>query len=146
MPKPNLSKAACEAIIDASINWTGQNEEDYPELKKIRTLAGAMLNNLKTDSEKEKILYEFVIPVPIVVLATDHAEALRLCLENIQIEAETTCADLERNKQKILKYIKIINDINDLSDAGWCKGIPYSNEIVVNSVDQILFKRMDSNG
>jgi hypothetical protein len=38
----------CELIIEASILWTGEDEERNPHLKKIRTLAGFYL------SEEEK--------------------------------------------------------------------------------------------
>lgn len=49
--KKKLSLAACEAIIEASLYWTGEDEENHPELKKMRTLAGIG----KVEYEKELI-------------------------------------------------------------------------------------------
>ena len=41
----------CNLIIDASLYWTGEDEERNPHLKKLRTLAGYYLNSEKKDSE-----------------------------------------------------------------------------------------------
>jgi hypothetical protein len=44
---------ACETIIAASLSWNGEYEEDHPELKRARTLAGAALR-LKREQELEE--------------------------------------------------------------------------------------------
>ena len=45
----------CNLIIDASLYWTGEDEERNPHLKKLRTLAGYYLNSEKKDSETKNV-------------------------------------------------------------------------------------------
>jgi len=40
-----------ETIMDASLHWTGEDEEKNPGLKKARTLAGLLLNKSQEDSQ-----------------------------------------------------------------------------------------------
>lgn len=42
-----ISRQACEAIIHASLIWTGEDETNYPELKRMRTLAGSFLDDYR---------------------------------------------------------------------------------------------------
>jgi len=37
-------KEVCELAIEASLNWTGEDEENNPPLKRLRTIAGIYLN------------------------------------------------------------------------------------------------------
>ena len=46
------------AVIDASLHWTGEDEEKNPGLKKIRTMAG--LYALISDDEMEKKIQELM--------------------------------------------------------------------------------------
>lgn len=40
-------KELCKDIIDVSIFWTGEDEEKFPLLKRIRTLSGFYLEKYK---------------------------------------------------------------------------------------------------
>lgn len=39
----------CEAVLDASLYWTSQDEMNNPELCTARTLAGSFLEDLKAE-------------------------------------------------------------------------------------------------
>ena len=44
----------CELIIEASIDWTGEDEEKHPKLKTLRTLAGHGVMLIEHTKEIEK--------------------------------------------------------------------------------------------
>ncbi len=49
-----LSKKACEAIIEASQYWNGEDEDKHPELKRIRTLCGSWIDDYKNDENNKE--------------------------------------------------------------------------------------------
>jgi len=41
----------CESVIEASLYWTGEDEEKCPALKYLRTIAGFYLREIKEKNE-----------------------------------------------------------------------------------------------
>ena len=46
-------KELCELVIKCSMRWSGNDEEKYPELKRLRTLAGYYI-----DRDNESICFD----------------------------------------------------------------------------------------
>jgi hypothetical protein len=55
MTPDEAAQELAKAIMDASLLWTGQDEEKNPSLKKARTLAGLLLNKSHEEIDNERI-------------------------------------------------------------------------------------------
>jgi hypothetical protein len=44
-----MFESMCVSILDASLYWTGKDEENTPQLRTARTLAGSFLEDMRNE-------------------------------------------------------------------------------------------------
>jgi len=50
-------KELCDTVMEASIGWTGEDEEKNPLLKRARTLAGMHLEEMRPKIRKDNLYW-----------------------------------------------------------------------------------------